>query len=184
MLRGIILVIVAVASGCTGIDNRHVPDVIEEAERHAVVTMEEDAVYSRVLRDQGEMPFVVVRHRHTSSLGELGSDRLIKNVIPELTSETLEDFIWQNRDTNRPIRFEFAGDHPLDVIDYSEVESRYPDSVQYPVFSRVGFSSNRKEALVYFEYTCPILCSRAAYYLLHRVGDRWEITLESETSRS
>ena len=125
-------------------------------------------------------------------LGELGPDRLIKKIIPELASDTLEDFIWKNRELDRPISFEFATEQDvinysadeLDVINYSEVKSKYPDSDQYPAFSRVGFSSNGQEALVYFEYHCPLLCSRAAYYLLHRVGDRWEIKLESETFRS
>jgi hypothetical protein len=169
------------AIGCNSIDNRLIPDVTEEAEQHAILTIEEYAIYKRVLREHRPFSFLVVNHKLAGIMGELGHDRLLMGIIPELTSDTLEDFIWKNREPMRPVTFPSEDELPL--LDPVEAERKYPGSslVGYPVFSRIGFSPNGQEALVYFVDVCAPLCGGAAYYLLHRVGDGWEIKHVSET---
>jgi len=44
--------------------------------------------------------------------------------------------------------------------------------------SRIGYSRDSKQALVYVVHACP-LCGSGTYVLLTRVGDRWSIAAEA-----
>jgi hypothetical protein len=50
---------------------------------------------------------------------------------------------------------------------------RHADSGGYIQFSGVGFSPDKKTAVVYAEYACGPQCGDGALYLLHKQGTQW-----------
>jgi hypothetical protein len=49
------------------------------------------------------------------------------------------------------------------------------DSGGWIQFSAVGFSPDKKTAVVYAEYECGLQCGDGALYLLHKQGDQWTV---------
>jgi len=51
--------------------------------------------------------------------------------------------------------------------------NQYPNSPGYLALSRVGFNGNRDEALIAFDFYCP-LCARCSLILFKKNNDQWE----------
>jgi hypothetical protein len=176
-----VFIVIALAISCVPkIDETMVSDPTIEAERHAVISSDEMGVFERVLlsRRQINSQFIVVDERIGGAFGELEDNNLIK-IIPALQQDTFENFIWQKRPPIRPVTFPYEDE--LAVISRSEVATFFPNAHRYPIFSRVGFSHDRRQALVYYIDNCPALCGYGAYFLLVKTSEGWRIQEESQT---
>jgi hypothetical protein len=99
----------------------------------------------------------------------------VKEVFPEINSDTFEDFARRN---SSPVVIE--GEYlvrpgyalvPRQSIDSDKTQRHY-------VFSRIGFSRDRKQAFVYMLDACDPLCSRGAFYLLVARDGNWQVVRE------
>lgn len=54
--------------------------------------------------------------------------------------------------------------------------SRYPGSLSFMGFSRVGFNDKRDTALLYSSVSCGALCGSGDYLLLKKVSGKWILT--------
>jgi hypothetical protein len=102
----------------------------------------------------------------------------------EASTETIADFVDRNSfigvfDAGVKMPFEFEVAEQNDVMKlirikdgYKRFYDRYPKSFRFIVFSRPGFSNDRKQAIVYFSSYCA-LCGLDTYVLLTRENDKW-----------
>jgi len=58
---------------------------------------------------------------------------------------------------------------------WTDFYKRYPDSDGFIAFSRAGFDTAGKQALVYMEHGCGSLCAEGYYVLLKKNIDRWRV---------
>ena len=110
------------------------------------------------------------------------SSENVKELFPEMSADTFEDF---SRRNSNPIVIE--GDYlvrpgyllvPRQSIDSDKTQ-------RYYVFSRVGFSLDRKQAFVHLLDVCGLaLCDRGAFYLLVKRDGNWQVVREEETIRT
>lgn len=151
------VILVMVISCQPSVDTRMVPDVTDEADDHARISMQEEAVQIRVLRGRPFSAFIVVDETIVGHFGELVDDNLRKN-MPGLRADTFTDFVWKNRKPIRPISIPYEDE--IAVIDRETLEKQYPNADRFPIFSRVGFSQDGRQALVYYIDSCAALAPR------------------------
>lgn len=177
-MRGFFLIIALAISCGPKVDETMVADPAIEAERHAVIGFEEMEVFERVLQSRGQpSQFIVIDETIGGVMGELENNNLV-SIIRSLQQETFDNFLWQKRQPIRPITFPYEDE--LVVIRLSQVATSFPNAHRYPIFSRVGFSDDGRQALVYYIDNCP-LCSYGGYFLLFRTSEGWGIQEESQT---
>jgi len=179
-ILGFVFIIIALAISCgTKIEETMVADPALEAERHAVISFDEMEVFSRVLQSRQQISqFIVIDESIGGIFWELEDNNLTK-IIPALQQDTFENFIWQKRPPIRPVTFPYEDE--LAVISRSEVATSFPKAHRYPIFSRVGFSHDGRQALVYYIDNCRALCGYGAYFLLVKTSEGWRIQEESQT---
>ncbi|MEO1074566.1 MAG: hypothetical protein AAFX41_01225 [Bacteroidota bacterium] len=129
-------------------------------------------------------------------LGSLTATRLVEvqrdDALPPdlspLSEQTWSDFVRRNAEPA-----EIATSLPVpDVLDlvredtirsifadgasdgWRAFRSRYPDATGFAVVSRVGFSPDSTEALVFASFSCGPTCGSGQYVQLQRRGNRWE----------
>ena len=105
----------------------------------------------------------------------------IKELFPEMSAHTFEDFARRN---SNPIVIEgeylIRPGYPLVPRQSIDSDKTY----RYYIFSRVGFSRDRKQAFVYFVDGCSPLCARGAFYLLAEHDGNWHVVREEELIRT
>lgn len=182
-ISGLVFISLAFAISCgTKIDQTMVADPAIEDERHAVISLDEMEVFERVLQSRRQASqFIVVDETIVGVFGEIENNNLVK-IVPALQQDTFDNFIWQKRPPVKPATF--PSEDELPIINRSEVAELYPNTRRYPIFSRVGFSYDRRQALVYYLDNCPALCGYGGYFLLVKTSEGWRIQEELETFAS
>ena len=160
---------------------------------------EENNIYSVVLRQRfaGQGDRLVVIKDRTIDLADEGAavseSWILKRDKPAaaMSEHLIADFIARNtehkylRQTLRiPIRHLFVGDNETEPLpgdestDMGKLYDRIKDRTGLIGFSRAGFDSDGKKALLYVSYRCGSKCDSGTYYLMKRSGMTWEIEKE------
>ena len=138
-------------------------------------------IYKLIL---GEKPkeIVVIDETRVGVFGEINTGAL-KEILKGLQNDTFDNFAKVNSNpTNIDNTSNASFDYP--ILNKNEFEKKNLNLDRYYVFSRVGFSNHRKQAVVMFTFVCNALCSDRAYYLLEKKNDNWEIIQKSESWKS
>lgn len=113
----------------------------------------------------------------------------LKDRMPELSDETVKDFNSKNEKAY-PLerKFILPGEYTLikkgealgnyssadDLLKKYEIfREKYPKSDGFISFSRVGFSSDKKQALAYFEHFCGVECASGEFFFFVKEKDKW-----------
>ncbi|HEX8175441.1 MAG TPA: hypothetical protein VF543_10000 [Pyrinomonadaceae bacterium] len=114
----------------------------------------------------------------------------LKNSSPNLQPETVNDLqVKSQNDTSRlepklsiKIKYLLVKDEELDALFKDNVmggweafERKYPKSSGFLTFSRVGFNSDKSQALVYKSWSCGGLCGGGGYILLTKKKGVWVV---------
>jgi hypothetical protein len=118
------------------------------------------------------------------------SDRqmLIKELKP-LKMETIEDFFLMNKAQcklsdrfNFKVKVNLVSNEELDQFFKGDLEEgwkafhrRYPKAGSFDVLSRVGFSKDHTQALIYYAYFCGSLCGEGRYFVLEKIEGQWTV---------
>ena len=113
----------------------------------------------------------------------------LKHRIPELSDETIKDFNSKNEKAySLERKFTLPGKYTLikkgealgnysgvnDLLKKYEIfREKYPKSDGFISFSRVGFSSDKKQALAYFEHFCGVVCASGEFFFFVKEKDKW-----------
>ncbi|HJQ34685.1 MAG TPA: hypothetical protein VJ866_21065 [Pyrinomonadaceae bacterium] len=149
---------------------------------------EEYAVLSAVLGAGG--PFLIkdeTEHWQDVAGGREGFNAELKQSSKELLDETIEDYWAKNRNPHKlaarfdtKMRYTFISAEYLDnlfkakgpLAGWEEFYKKYP-KYGFVTFSRVGFSADKTQALVYHSYGCGPMCGGGGYLLLVKKGGVW-----------
>jgi hypothetical protein len=139
--------------------------------------------------DQEIAVYLTVSKRSPSTYFVIGSGPLtaiglesvenVKQLLPEASEDTIEDFLARNREiqaTNRdkPIRDGFT------LIGTDDRSARLERVNRYNSVSRVGFNSSGDEAILWYFDDCQPLCGSGGLYLLRKRDSEWVVVGESE----
>ncbi len=151
---------------------------------------EEYTVYMAILGRNSEM-FIVRDRSSVDDFGGNGGD--LKQSFDELKSETLEDFNSKNKESSR-LEKKFPTKNTYVLISDEEIKKffdkrldwegfykKYPKSDGFSTFSRVGFSTDGKQALVFAAQSCGGLCGEGNYYFLKNENSEWKIIKKQMT---
>jgi hypothetical protein len=127
-----------------------------------------------------------------------GEGSWLRKFLPDLSEETLADFLAKNRKPH-PVEPHFTLGGQLDCLSTEDLEriflpddttaqagwdrfyELYPQSEGIVSFSRVGFDANVTQALVYTAQSRDALYGRGTYWLCVKSGERWAV-LQSNTA--
>jgi hypothetical protein len=152
-----------------------------QTNRNNQLTTQELEVYKTILSDKPK-EVVVIDESTVGVFGEITTGRL-KEVLSGSQNDTFDNFVKINASplsTIDSVQTNF--DYPLMTwVDFEKknltLSSRY-------LFSRVGFSSNGKQAIVMFADVRNPLGAKGTYFLLTNKRGFWEIEQKSEIWRS
>lgn len=145
------------------------------------LTTQELEVYKTILSGKSK-EIVVIDETKVDVMGEI-STGVLKETLRGLQNDTFDNFVKVNSTpSNIEDSIQTAFDYP--IISKADFEKKNLEPSRYYVFSRVGFSNDRKQAVVIFIDVCEPLCSKGTYYLLTKQNGFWEITQESVFMRS
>ncbi|HEX8748752.1 MAG TPA: hypothetical protein VF717_16385 [Pyrinomonadaceae bacterium] len=115
----------------------------------------------------------------------------LKNSSPDLQPETVNDLQVKSQNaTSRlepklsiKIKYILAKDEELDDLFKNNVmggweafHKKYPKSSGFLVFSRVGFNSDKTQAVVYKGWSCGGLCGGGGYLLMTKKNGVWRVS--------
>ncbi|MDZ7316767.1 MAG: hypothetical protein ONA69_02815 [candidate division KSB1 bacterium] len=144
---------------------------------------EEQAVYRAILNDMGkEGKVIVVIPDSTANFTITASERL-SEMLPELQHETLVNFNLANQSsfplhlpTQTAVRYYLV--HQRDIPPIFELKTKFPDASAVVHFSRVGFNSDKTQALVYrATYWGPLAAIGELVLLSKKEG--WQVIAEA-----
>ena len=162
-----------------------------------------DGAFSdRMIQDSGKVPRFVIRDS-TESKGLVTAGlrtefmRRQFGLFSSAYESTLDDFESKNQTSVRlaPKAFSSRGtveiatrkDLPPDGDPeryWQDYYRKFPRARGLIAFSRPGFDSDRKYALVYFHVTCGNLCGERGYALLRFIAGRWIVVRRIVTMMS
>ena len=145
------------------------------------LTTQELEVYKTILGDRPK-EIVVIDESGVGVFGEISTGGL-KEILSGLQNDTFDNFVKINiTPTSIADSVQTSFDYPLMTkVDFEKKNLAF--SSHY-VFSRVGFSSNGKQAVVMFADVKNPLGAKGTYFLLMKKDGFWEIEQESEIWRS
>ena len=145
------------------------------------LTTQELKIYKIIL---GEKPkeIVVINESMVGVFGEISTGKL-KEILEGLQNDTFDNFAKVNS-TPTIIKDSTQATFDYPLVNKVDFERKNLDSSRYYVFSRVGFSNDRKQAVVIFVDNRSPLGANGTYFLLANKNGIWEIVQESEMWRS
>jgi hypothetical protein len=154
------------------------------------LSAEEYIVYMAVLGKNREM-FVVMDKSDMDKQSKNIEGNSVRAFLKELTSETIEDFQTKNKENARfKKKFPTNANYTLMTIDelkesfnykwdgdldWEGFYKKYPKSGGIFTFSRVGFSKDGQQALLFVTNWCRTLCGTGEYYLLKKENGEWKV---------
>ncbi len=102
----------------------------------------------------------------------------IQSMFPTATETVSADFLAKNRETVI-VEKDILLDGGFVVIASKDTEKRLKEAPRWNSFSRVGFDSTKKTALVWYSDGCAGLCGEAGLFLLQHNGQKWVIVAEA-----
>jgi hypothetical protein len=153
---------------------------------------EEYNVYSVLINTRyldERIKLIVIEENTTKSTAEV-SDELIKQNMPELQQETVDDFKTANeqsyllqREFNLPVNYVLISQEELNGIfgggrGWDNFYNKYSDSQGIMTFSRVGFNAERSQALVCVGNQYHFLAGAGYIVLLVKEDGIWRVKHE------
>lgn len=154
---------------------------------------EEYEVYNAVL--ESEKGILVIRDetgmdKDSRNIKDL-ENRGIAEIFKEVSSETLKEFLEKNETTEK-LEAKFSTDINYEFISAEELKSRYDYfidgdmnwelfNLQYPktgklfTLSRVGFSKDKKQAIMFLTFWCGKTCGEGEFYILKKENSKWKV---------
>lgn len=162
-----------------------------------------DGAFSdRMSQDSGKAPRFVIRDS-TESKGLVTAGlrtefmRRQFGLFSSAYESTLDDFLAKNQTSTRlgPKAFSSRGTVEIATLKdlpaagdpekyWQDYYRKFPRARGLMAFSRPGFDSDRKYALVYFHVTCGNLCGERGYALLRFIAGRWIVVRRIVTMMS
>jgi hypothetical protein len=161
---------------------------------------EEYAVYGALLKDMfiGKETKRLIVEQDTAVGDYSDSDpaSLLERLTP-LTRETVEDFRARNAQPSE-LSDKFGLEVTINFISKDEIKKifekrddkydgweafrkKYPGAGSIITLSRVGFSQDKSQALIFVGYQCDWLCGQGNYILLTKKGGDWKVEKKSMT---
>jgi hypothetical protein len=124
------------------------------------------------------------------------SEEYAFKAMPELSSETLEDFHYQikhcrilSRNFELPLKYVLVNNKKLEALfpsgglgdGWNRFYARYPHSTGIIGLSNVGFNREMNQALVYTSRSCGGLCGAGFYVLLAKEQGSWKVQRQVNT---
>jgi len=152
------------------------------------IAAEEYAVYMAILGKDSKL-FVV---RDKSGVDNFGEDNdffkeAFEKAFKELKPETIEDFKAKNKEISHlekkfPTKetYYLISDEELSKffyrgLDWEGFNKKYPNSGGFYTFSRVGFSKDGTQAILFVAHSCGSLCGEGYYYFLRNDNGEWKV---------
>ena len=153
------------------------------------IEQDEQAIYALFFSDFSGTIAIVREDTVDSSYpqDEQETRDLIKSNLPDISDETLNNYIERNAISSKlSATMKLGVDYvPLSTPEFLEITSesnwgeilkeKYPGSQGCTAFSRVGFNKSRTQALVYVTRIFEPLIGGGGYYLLEYNAGNWEI---------
>lgn len=138
---------------------------------------DEIAVYLELARSSPSREIVT----SSDAINAIGMTRSedVRSVLPTAPEEAAVDFLSKNRE-NLIIEEDVQLGDGFVLLRSHDREERLSGLHRFNSFSRVGFDSTRKTAIVWYADACAPLCAKAGLYLLEYNGEKWVIVAESE----
>jgi hypothetical protein len=187
----LLLVFLAINFSCCSLEENSAERVLVEPVQYPTAAMDElrevdYLVYSAILEKSSGIEISVARKTQPARLDVMTDE--IKEKFVGLDPRIIENF---NAKSDKAVFFAPGTPLKMKVTFFDEAESKSPAKTardmeklfeHYPYyrFSRIGFSHDDKEALVYADYMCG-LCGGGNYYWLRNVDGKWEIIDELGT---
>jgi hypothetical protein len=174
-------------------------DVNHQDVRTNSVTTEEHAVYSALLdgirkspNDGKEVELLVINDRTQGPYKFCFPEEIAKwdgRVTDDELKPLFENLIEKNKDS-KPLNKNFKVNRKYVLLRAEKLSSifkrkdfdswvdfykKYPASSGYITFSRVGFNSDEKKAVIYRETNCGFLCGYGGYILLSKDNGTWKV---------
>jgi hypothetical protein len=197
-----ILIIFWLATFSFGISGQTVKKTVTRAENTKAVSPicdEEYRVYTAVLgKTEG---IRVIRSETNMDEDSKNIKRLeqrgFEPFIRQIDSETLRDFLAKNEES-KMLEKKFPADINYTFISIEELKEnfsykfdgemnweafhqKYPNAANIYTLSRVGFSHDGGQALVFVTNWCRFLCGEGNYYLLKKENCEWKIVNKEMT---
>lgn len=162
------------------------------------ITSEDYAVYSALIQNmyvkEGVKTIVIVKHTMFYKINWEKPEDYRKSILDELrpiSQETIEDFEKKNeeegelaRHLNLTVNYVLLGKQsatrtPEEYANkWKDFYERYPNSPGEISLSRVGFNSDKDQALVYAGNSCGGLCGKGYYVMLMKSDRVWKVQKE------
>ena len=189
-----VVVVVACSAVLSPVDAAFKSEV--EAEEYAVYSAALDDMFAgrRVTPDirAGIMTLVIQEHTVRESfrtLAEPNHRGQLRLRVPSVSEATIDDHVAKNKKNSRLKRrfnmkldYTFIKKNDLDrffkddlIRGWEEFDQKFPNSGGFVGLSRVGFNSDKSQALVYVEHGCGIVCGSGNYILLRKGVAGWEV---------
>lgn len=142
---------------------------------------EEIAIYMELARSKPSRE-IVISGTAIESIG-ITSPEHVQALLPFATESVSVDFLSKNVE-NLILQEDVSIGDDFVLLSSKDLDERLSRLNSFNTFSRVGFDSNRRTAIVWHYYTCGVLCGQGGLYLLEYRGEKWEIVAESDNFRS
>jgi len=162
------------------------------------ITSEEYAVYSSLIQSmyvkEGVKTIVIGKHTQFYRVNWANPEDYRKSILEELrpiSQETIEDFEKKNEEKGElarrlalTVKYVLLGNQsqatsPEDYTkQWKEFYEKYPNSPGIISLSRVGFNSNKDQAVVYVANSCAGLCGKGYYVFLMKSDKGWIVQKE------
>lgn len=117
--------------------------------------------------------------------GDIGDS--IRHWRSTLPQEAVEDYRIKNRESRRltgtlnlQLKYVLAEKEELEQYRkakrWDEFYRKYPESNGFLSFSRVGFDSGKRQAIVYLEHWCDEVCGYSYYVILGKDKEGWKVS--------
>jgi hypothetical protein len=150
---------------------------------------EDYEVYSAILTSKKEKGEVIIIGEATV-IGFIAEAKNLNKEISILTEDTIRDFDTKNEKSYK-LQNNFSIENKVVLINEKAENNssrrdinprslfiKYPEARAILTFSRVGFNTNRTQALVYFTSWCDPLCGSGDFIFLQKINGKWTVERE------
>jgi hypothetical protein len=119
-----------------------------------------------------------------------GVEKFLRKQAPSLRAATISNFHQANAEHPQllphfdlPLQYQLLsagqiGSILKDVSSWIDYYKQYPGAQGYLALSRVGFSSDEKQALFYASNRCGGKCATGSYVVMEKSGSTWKVVKE------
>lgn len=119
-----------------------------------------------------------------------GIEKFLRKQAPSLRAATISSFHQANAEQAQllphldlPLQYQLLSVEKIgsilkDISSWIDYYKRYPGAQGYLALSRVGFSSDGRQALLYATNRCGGMCATGSYIVMEKHGSAWKVVKE------